>query len=74
MTGPRRYEFEFDAGDSGSGKWIWSRYVDFRDANTQGEAMNDGSWDDTKYLGESLKKEMVDIFLLEDGLEELDDL
>ena len=62
VTGPRRYEYD--------GKWIWTRYVDFTNENGGKEE----EWKDTKYLGEALKKEMVDIFHLEDGLEDLDGL
>jgi len=62
ITGPRRYEYLHN------GTWIWSRYVDFQSAGKSEE------WDDTKHLGEALKKEMVDLFHIHDGLEDLDDL
>jgi frataxin len=62
VTGPRRYEFDE------SGKWIWTRYVDFKGVDPNGK------WDDTRFLGEALKKEMADIFHFEDGLEDLDNL
>jgi hypothetical protein len=31
-------------------------------------------WKDTMHLGEALKKELVELYELEDGLEDLDDL
>lgn len=69
ITGPRRYEFD----DNGNGKWIWTRYTDFKQSATGTSASTSANWDDTRFLGEALKKEMVDIFHEDIGLEDLDD-
>mmetsp|Transcript_9541 Transcript_9541/g.14041 ORF Transcript_9541/g.14041 Transcript_9541/m.14041 type:complete len:191 (-) Transcript_9541:45-617(-) len=70
ISGPRRYEYDAD-----DGKWIWTRYVDFQTAIQTGKSENvAGEWTDTKHLGEALKREMIDIFHLDDGLDDLDDL
>ncbi len=71
VSGPRRYEF-----DDSDEKWIWSRYIDFQNSNLNSDSADEHEqeWTDTKYLGESLKKEMVDMFKVDDGLEDLDDL
>jgi len=66
LSGPRRYEFDEDGGK----KWIWSRYVDHKDSNDADKV----GWKDTMHLGEALKKELVELYELEDGLEDLDDL
>ena len=63
ITGPRRYEYNKEEK-----KWTWTKYVDYCDAGANGE------WNDTKYLGEALKVELIELYSLEDGLEELDDL
>lgn len=63
ITGPRRYEFNPEEK-----KWTWTKYVDYCDAGANGD------WKDTKYLGEALKVELIELYSLEDGLEELDDL
>lgn len=68
ITGPRRYEF-----DEGEKKWIWTKYVDYSDGNVDGSDC-DKNWKDTRYLGEALKKELVDLFLLDEGLNDLDSL
>jgi len=68
MSGPRRYEFE----EGGGKKWIWSRFVESQnDASASAEK---GSWKETKYLGEALKKELVEMYKVEDGLDDLDEL
>lgn len=80
ISGPRRYEY-----DEESQKWIWTRLVNPVDSDSS--SSSDGSNrsssgssspttcnDEIKYLGEALKKEMVDIFHLENGLEDLDAL
>jgi len=70
MSGPRRYEFEKEGGT----KWIWTRYVDSQNAAPTSASADKGDWQDTTHLGEALKKEMVELFEVEDGLEDLDDL
>jgi frataxin len=82
ISGPRRYEY-----DEESQKWIWTRLVNPVDSDSSSSSSSDGSnssssgssspttcKDEIKYLGEALKKEMVDIFHLENGLEDLDAL
>ena len=75
MSGPRRYEFE----EGGGKKWIWSRFVESQksDASTSTSASasaEKGVWKETKYLGEALKKELVEMYKVEDGLDDLDEL
>lgn len=71
LTGPRRYEW-----DEESERWVWTKYVDYcksvnaKNDNTDKKVL----WTDTISLGEALKKEMIDLFQSEDGLEELDEL
>jgi frataxin len=84
ISGPRRYEYEEDTG-----KWIWTRLVDNGDASLLEDTSvtnqslekdqtqtTDGkeSCQHVKYLGEALKQEMVELFHIEKGLEDLDDL
>ena len=69
LSGPRRYEFESDGGKN---KWIWTRFVDHKDGLQSDEG--GGEWKDTRYLGEALKEEMMELYQVEDGLEDLDDL
>lgn len=83
ISGPRRYEYEDE-----SGKWIWTRCVDSSSSSLSSstsvssvepssDPLSIGSsahFEDAKYLGEALKKELVDLFHLEKGLEDLDDL
>lgn len=76
ISGPRRYEYDDECQ-----KWIWTRLVDAAAAdddasshNGSGSDGNSSSGGDIKYLGEALKKEMVDLFGLETGLEDLDSL
>lgn len=63
ITGPRRYEYNEEEK-----KWTWTKYVDYCDAGENGD------WNDTKCLGEALKVELIELYSLEDGLEDLDDL
>lgn len=35
---------------------------------------NNAEWKDTKYLGEALKSEMIELYKVEEGLEELDEI
>jgi Protein implicated in iron transport, frataxin homolog len=77
ISGPRRYEYDDECQ-----KWIWTRLVDVAadaaadddDALSHNGSSSSSSGDDIKYLGEALKKEMVDLFGLETGLEDLDSL
>ena len=74
LSGPRRYEW-----DEQNAKWVWTKYVDYCKANTKGGSddariMTEQSWTETKSLGEAMKRELVDTFKLDDGLEDLDDL
>lgn len=78
LTGPRRYEWD-EEGE----RWVWTKFVDYcnsvkaKNANA-GKEVDGGegnvSWTETVSLGEALKKEMIDLFQSEDGLEELDEL
>mmetsp|Transcript_12541 Transcript_12541/g.23536 ORF Transcript_12541/g.23536 Transcript_12541/m.23536 type:complete len:258 (+) Transcript_12541:61-834(+) len=71
ISGPRRYEYDEECQ-----KWIWSRLVD-ADTSKNNDENNRSICDtsqDIKYLGEALKKEMVDLFHLDKGLEDLDSL
>ncbi len=72
MSGPRRYEW-----DEQLEKWVWTKYVDYCSASGSGSGSGDGSssdWNDTISLGEALKTEMIQLFQIDDGLDELDDL
>lgn len=51
-------------------KWIWTRYIDFI-AETKG---NEKEWTNSKFLGEALKSELVNIYKIEKGLEDLEDI
>lgn len=53
-------------------KWIWTRYVDFESVETKNDAKVE--WKDTKHLGEALKTEMIDLYKIEKGLEDLDEI
>lgn len=67
ISGPRRYEY-----DEANKKWIWTRYVDFESVETKNDAKVE--WKDTKHLGEALKTEMIDLYKIEKGLEDLDEI
>ncbi len=73
MSGPRRYEF-----DEGSQKWVWTKYIDYCAASSNnsksGSDANSGWTENSTTLGEALKIEMVHLFQIEDGLEDLDEL
>jgi frataxin len=76
LSGPRRYEW-----DEVMGKWVWTKYVDYCDAKGISGSGSDGNgngngngWTESISLGEALKSEMISLFRIDDGLEELDDL
>ena len=64
LSGPRRYEWHDQEG-----KWVWTKYIDYCN-----NSVTQGDWKDTISLGEALKAEMIELFQLEDGLEELDNI
>eukprot|EP01083_Nonionella_stella_P227542 807238_1 len=64
LTGPRRYEFAEKRN-----KWVWSRFVDNQDSKQDGDKFSNNI-----FLGETLKQEMVELFLEKEGLDGLDDL
>jgi len=72
LSGPRRYEYE-----ESSGKWVWTKYIDYYNAQNgnDGGSESGGAWtEDSTSLGEALKIEMIQLFQIEDGLEDLDNL
>lgn len=64
LTGPRRYEYVAKRN-----KWVWTRFID-----SQVSGQGEDKCSDTMYLGEALKKEMVELFVEKNGLDGLDDL